>query len=426
MSHNILLTKKGKSVNGEVHLTGSKSECNRALVIEALSHDKVRVENISDAADAVTLSKVLGLTLQTVGYEASPITHQLEHKIVNIGPAGTAMRFLTAYYTLQDEEVVLTGSERMKQRPIGILVDALRKLGAEISYEENEGFPPIRIKGNIQQQTNVISIKGNISSQYITALLLIAPKLPQGLELHIEGDLTSRPYVEMTLAMLQQAGIQHQWNGNVISIANQEFKETVLPVEPDWSAASYWYAIAALADTADLFLHGLTQYSLQGDSVITEIMANFGITSQFRDGGVHLVKEIKPISRKIFDLKECPDLAQTIIVVCAALNHEATFTGLETLKIKETDRITALQNELGKMGVKLIEKGQTYKLDCSGKFIPERMFINTYDDHRMAMAFAPLALVIPELEVEDSLVVEKSYPAFWTDLEKVGFEVKDI
>jgi 3-phosphoshikimate 1-carboxyvinyltransferase len=426
MSQNILLTKHTRSVNGEVHLTGSKSECNRALVIEALSNDKVRVENISDAADAVTLSKVLGLTLQTVGYEASPVTHQLEHKVVNIGPAGTAMRFLTAYYTLQDEEVVLTGSERMKQRPIGILVDALRKLGAEISYEENEGFPPIRIKGNIEQVTNSISIKGNISSQYITALLLIAAKLPQGLELHIEGDLTSRPYVEMTLAMLQQAGIQHQWTGNVISIANQEFKETVLPVEPDWSAASYWYAIAALADQADLFLHGLTQYSLQGDSVITEIMANFGITSQFRDGGVHLVKEAKPISRKIFDLKECPDLAQTIIVVCAALGHEATFTGLETLKIKETDRILALQNELAKMGVKLIEKGQTYKLDCSEKFIPERMFIHTYDDHRMAMAFAPLALVIPELEVEDALVVEKSYPAFWTDLEKVGFEVKDI
>ena len=426
MSQNILLTKTTRSVNGEVHLTGSKSECNRALIIEALSNDKVRVENISDAADAVTLSKVLGLTLQTVGYESQPITHQLEHKIVNIGPAGTAMRFLTAYYTLQDEEVVLTGSERMKQRPIGILVDALRTLGAEISYEENEGFPPIRIKGNIQQATNSISIKGNISSQYITALLLIAPKLPMGLEVHIEGDLTSRPYVEMTLAMLEQAGIRHEWNDNVISIAHQEFKETVLPVEPDWSAASYWYAIAALADKADLFLHGLTQYSKQGDSVITEIMANFGITSQFKDGGVHLVKEAKPIIRKIFDLKECPDLAQTIIVVCAALNHEATFTGLETLKIKETDRIKALQNELGKMGVKLIEKGEVYKLDCSEKFIPQRMFINTYDDHRMAMAFAPLVLVIPELEVEDALVVEKSYPAFWTDLEKVGFVVEDI
>ncbi|MES2808466.1 MAG: 3-phosphoshikimate 1-carboxyvinyltransferase [Bacteroidota bacterium] len=426
MSQNILLSKKSKTANGEVHLTGSKSECNRALVIEALSGDKVRVENISDAADAVTLSKVLGLTLQTTGYESSPITPELDHKIVNIGPAGTAMRFLTAYYTLQDDEVILTGSERMKQRPIGILVDALRKLGAEISYEENEGYPPIRIKGNIQQATNSISIKGNISSQYITALLLIAPKLPQGLELHIEGDLTSRPYVEMTLAMLKQAGIEHVWNDNLISIANQEFKETVLPVEPDWSAASYWYAIAALAESADLFLHGLTSYSLQGDSVISEIMANFGITSQFRDGGVHLKKEAKTITRKNFDLKKCPDLAQTVVVVCAALGHEATFTGLETLKIKETDRVKALQNELAKIGVKLIEDNETYTLDCSGKFIPERIFINTYDDHRMAMAFAPLALVVPQIEFEDAPVVEKSYPAFWTDLEKVGFEVEEL
>lgn len=426
MSQNILLTKKDKVAKGEVHLTGSKSECNRALVIEALSDGKVRVENISDAADTVTLQKVLGLTLQTVGYESQPITQLAEHKIVNIGPAGTAMRFLTAYYTLQDEEVILTGSERMKQRPIGILVDALRKLGAEISYEENEGYPPIRIKGNIQQATDKISIKGSISSQYITALLLIAPKLPMGLKVHIEGDLTSRPYVEMTLGMLEQAGIKHEWNGNVISIAHQEFKETSLPVEPDWSAASYWYSIAALADEADLFLHGLTAYSLQGDSVICEIMANFGITSQFRDGGVHIKKEPKQVVRKEFDLKKCPDLAQTIVVVCAALNHEASFTGLETLKIKETDRIAALQNELAKMGVKLIEDNETYTLDCSGKFIPARMFINTYDDHRMAMAFAPLALIVPELEIEDAMVVEKSYPAFWTDLEKVGFEVKDI
>ena len=425
MSQNILLTKKDKIAKGEVHLTGSKSECNRALVIEALSGGKVRVENISDAADTVTLQKVLGLNLQPASH-AQPVVQLVEDKIVNIGPAGTAMRFLTAYYTLQNEEVVLTGSERMKQRPIGILVDALRKLGAEISYEENEGFPPIRIKGNIQQATDKISIKGNISSQYITALLLIAPKLPMGLEVHIEGDLTSRPYVEMTLGMLEQAGIKHEWKDNVISIPHQEFKETSLPVEPDWSAASYWYSIAALADEADLFLHGLTSYSLQGDSVITEIMANFGITSQFRNGGVHIKKEPKQIGRKEFDLKKCPDLAQTVVVVCAALNHEATFTGLETLKIKETDRIKALQNELAKMGVKLIEDNESYTLDCSGKFIPERMFINTYDDHRMAMAFAPLALITPELEVEDAQVVEKSYPAFWTDLEKVGFEVKDI
>ncbi|PJJ79305.1 3-phosphoshikimate 1-carboxyvinyltransferase [Mucilaginibacter auburnensis] len=424
MSPNILLTKPGKTANGAIQLTGSKSECNRALIIEALSNSKVKVQNVSDAADTVLLHGILKSGKVNTVLAASEIENPISE--VNIGPAGTAMRFLTAYFTLQPEEVILTGSARMKQRPIGILVDALRELGAEIDYVENEGFPPIHIKGNLEQKTNRISIKGNISSQYITALLLIAAKLPQGLELQIEGELTSRPYVEMTLAMLAQAGIQHNWNDNVISIANQDFKETELPVEPDWSAASYWFSIAALADEAELFLGGLTAYSLQGDSVITEIMANFGISSEFKDGGVYLKKEAKAISKKLFNMKKCPDLAQTVIVVCAALGHEATFTGLETLKIKETDRVAALQNELAKMGVKLIEDNEQYTLDCSGKFIPQRMFINTYDDHRMAMAFAPLALLIPELEVEDAKVVEKSYPAFWTDLEKVGFVVSPL
>ncbi|GAC1304317.1 MAG: 3-phosphoshikimate 1-carboxyvinyltransferase [Mucilaginibacter sp.] len=428
MKQNIILTKKSKSVHGTVHLTGSKSECNRALVIEALSHGKVKVENISDAADTVTLLGVLSLE-SGVLCQKSKVESQTagdsglqtqDSRLINIGPAGTAMRFLTAYFTLQDEEVILTGSERMKQRPIGILVDALRELGAEIDYVENEGFPPIKIKGGFAQQTDKISIKGSISSQYITALLLIAARLPLGLQLHIEGDLTSRPYVEMTLEMLMTAGIKHTWNDNVISIPRQDFSPVSLHVEPDWSAASYWYAIAALADEAEIFLPGLKQYSLQGDSVITEIMANFGITSQFKNGGVYLQKEVKPVLRKIFDLKECPDLAQTIIVVCAALGHEATFTGLETLKIKETDRVKALQNELAKIGVKLVEKGQVYKLDCSEKFIPERLFVNTYDDHRMAMAFAPLASLISEVEIEDADVVEKSYPAFWKDLESVG------
>jgi 3-phosphoshikimate 1-carboxyvinyltransferase len=426
MKQNIILSKKNKSVNGTVHLTGSKSECNRALIIEALSNGKVKVNNISDAADTITLLEVLSHKSQVLSNKPNDSELNTQDlRLVNIGPAGTAMRFLTAYFSFQDDEVILTGSERMKQRPIGVLVNALREIGAHIEYTENEGFPPLKINGSLgQQQKDKISIKGDISSQYITALLLIASSLPQGLTLQIEGELTSRPYVEMTLAMLQQAGIQHQWEGNSIYIAHQEFRETAILVEPDWSAASYWYAIAALSDEAELFLPGLTSYSLQGDSVITEIMANFGITSQFKDGGVHLKKEAKPLSRKIFDLKSCPDLAQTIIVVCAALGHEATFTGLETLKIKETDRILALQNELAKMGVKLIEKGQVYKLDCREKFIPESIFINTYDDHRMAMAFAPLALVIPELEIEDADVVEKSYPAFWEDLEKAGFEVK--
>ncbi|MEP6611767.1 MAG: 3-phosphoshikimate 1-carboxyvinyltransferase [Mucilaginibacter sp.] len=423
MKHNIILTKTSKTVNGTVQLTGSKSECNRALIIEALSNGKVKVENISDAVDAQTLAEVLSLKAEAQSHEANDSGLETQDlRLVDIGPAGTAMRFLTAYFTLQDEEVILTGSARMKQRPIGVLVDALRRLGAQIDYVENEGFPPIKLKGGLVQQSNKVSIKGNISSQYITALLLIAARLPLGLELHIEGDLTSRPYVEMTLAMLQTAGVQHNWVDNVISIEKQEFKPTSIYIEPDWSAASYWYAIAALSDEAELFLPGLTQYSLQGDSVITEIMANFGITSQFKDGGVYLQKEVKPVQRRIFDMKECPDLAQTVIVVCAALGHEATFTGLETLKIKETDRIKALQNELAKIGVKLVEKGQVYKLDCSEKQTPNRIFVNTYDDHRMAMAFAPLALVVPEVEIEDADVVEKSYPAFWKDLEKVGFE----
>jgi 3-phosphoshikimate 1-carboxyvinyltransferase len=432
MKGNIILTKRDKSVKGTVHLTGSKSECNRALIIEALSKGKVKVENISDAADTVTLAGILrgeirdeGLAVGVKYSTANHLKFEIENSNfeINVGPAGTAMRFLTAYYAIQENEVILTGSERMKQRPIGILVDALRELGAHIEYVENDGFPPIKLKSGFEQLTNKIGIKGNISSQYITALLLIASTLPLGLELHIEGDLTSRPYVEMTLAMLESAGIEHRWEDNIISIANQEFTATSLPVEPDWSAASYWYAIAALADEAELFLPGLTKYSLQGDSVITEIMANFGITSQFRDGGVYLQKEAKPVVRKIFDLKSCPDLAQTVIVVCAALGHNASFTGLETLKIKETDRVKALQNELEKMGVKLIEKNQVYKLDCSEKFIPERIFINTYDDHRMAMAFAPLALLITEVEIRDAKVVEKSYPAFWEDLVGLGFSV---
>ncbi len=376
--------------------------------MQALSDGAVRVDNISDAADTVTLNSILSGN----GPE-----------LVDIGPAGTAMRFLTAFYSVKDSEHTLTGSARMKQRPIGILVDALRTLGADIQYLEKEGFPPLKIKGPLSQKTKEVRIKGNISSQYISALLLIAPKVEQGLNLVIEGELTSKPYVEMTLAMMEQEGIKHNWKGNVITIESQSFNKVVINVEPDWSAASYWYAIAALSEDAQLFLPGLNGYSLQGDSIITEIMANFGISSQFKDGGVYIFKEAKKIERKIFDFKECPDLAQTVIVCCAALGHEATFTGLETLKIKETDRVNALQTELLKIGVKLIEKNQTYKLDCSGLDLNKRVKIATYDDHRMAMAFAPLALVMPELEIEDHLVVEKSYPDFWKHLGIAGFNI---
>ena len=415
-SKSIKILSAQKHLNCTIKLTGSKSESNRALIMEALSEGAVQVLNVSEAADTVTLKNILHTATN------KPLTDQPRE--VNIGPAGTAMRFLSAYFTLQKGNVILTGSERMKQRPIGILVDALKSLGADIEYAEKEGFPPLNIRGPLRQKTDQIKIKGDISSQYISALLLIAPKLEQGLKLIIDGELTSKPYVEMTLAMMEQAGIRHSWTENEITISNQAYQKAEISVEPDWSAASYWYAIAALSEEASLFLPGLNGYSLQGDSKITEIMANFGITSQFKDGGVYLLKEAKKLERKIFDFKECPDLAQTVIVCCAALGHDALFTGLETLKIKETDRVNALQTELAKIGVKLIEKNQTYKLDCSGLDLNRKISISTYDDHRMAMAFAPLALVIPELEIEDHLVVEKSYPDFWKHLELAGFGIE--
>lgn len=428
MSTNVLLSFKGnKQINTEIKLTGSKSECNRALIISALSKGAVTVENLSVAADTVTLANILN----QLKVEHSVLAHQVQlddqppQQVVNVGPAGTAMRFLTAFLAIQDGHFLLTGTERMKQRPIGILAEALNSIGAKISYLENEGFPPLHISGPFNQTNRAVTVKGDISSQYISALLMVAASLPLGLSLSIDGELTSKPYVEMTLAILAQVGIQHHWEDHIITIAPQPFQVAKLYVEPDWSAASYWYAIAALSERAEIFLPGLNGYSLQGDSKITEIMANFGITSQFKNGGVFLKKEPKKLERKIFDLKDCPDLAQTIVVVCAALGHDATFTGLETLKIKETNRVLALQNELANIGVKFIEKNMSYKLDCSGLNFPEKITVQTYEDHRMAMAFAPLALKINQVEIEDQRVVEKSYPDFWLDLEKAGFSVND-
>jgi 3-phosphoshikimate 1-carboxyvinyltransferase len=407
---NILLKKKIYNTDAVIHLTGSKSESNRALILAALSGGKVKINNLSSAADTVTLNNILNNT--------PPGT-----KEVNVGPAGTAMRFLTAYYAIKNEAITLTGSERMKQRPIGILVDALRDLGAYINYAENQGFPPLAFTGTFAQKTNQIKIKGNISSQYITALLLIANSLPNGLELVIEGELTSKPYVEMTLAMLFQCGITHQWKNNVISIKNQEFEETTLTIEPDWSAASYWFMVLSFTDNSRITLPNLKKNSLQGDSAITSIMENFGIEFIFEGNKLIIQNKAKNFTNILYDLKECPDLAQSIIVCCAVLGVDASFTGLETLKIKETDRIAALQNELAKIGVYLNENQEVYQLDCSKKHYPKKLSIKTYEDHRMAMAFAPLAMVVDEVEIEEAMVVEKSYPHFWEDFKSIGFEV---
>lgn len=416
MHKNAVISFKGlKHIDTEIYLTGSKSECNRALIIHALSHQLVKVENLSNAADTVTLHQIL-----------SKLEHSTaQEQVIDVGPAGTAMRFLAAYLSGKNGNFLLTGTERMKQRPIGILTEALSEIGAQITYDEKEGFPPLKIKGPLVQKKNHIQIKGDISSQYISALLMLAPTLPQGLTLEIEGELTSRPYVEMTLAMLAECGISHKWNENLIVIEHQDFKPATLIVEPDWSAASYWYSIAALSDHAHISLPHLRKQSLQGDSQISAIMKIFGISTQATTNGIAFTKdeEIKHTTTPL-DLKTCPDLAQTIIVVAAALGLNMSFTGLETLKIKETNRVAALQNELAKIGVKLNENDLIYTLDCSGLAFPKKITIATYEDHRMAMAFAPLALLIDQVEIEDYMVVEKSYPYFWEDLKKAGFQVK--
>ena len=421
MSENALVSFKGtKKINTEIQLTGSKSECNRALIISALSKKLVKVENLSNAAETVTLDGILN-TLR----EDTEIPTQ-NSQLVDVGPAGTAMRFLSAYLSAKNGNFLLTGTERMKQRPIGILAEALKTLGADISYAESDGFPPLNITGPFNQKTAVVQIKGDISSQYISALLMIAPTLPQGLTLEIEGELTSRPYIDMTLDMLAEVGIQHSWNEHIITIEPQSFQPGTLVVEPDWSAASYWYSVAALAEEAEIALPALKDKSLQGDSQIRRIMKIFGIATRKTANGISISNVgLSLDSAQVLDLKNCPDLAQTIIVIAAALGKNMSFTGLETLKIKETDRIAALQNELAKIGVLLTEDNLIYTLNTDQLHFPEKISIRTYEDHRMAMAFAPLALLIDEVEIDDMQVVEKSYPFFWEDLKKAGFDVKE-
>jgi len=413
----IVSFKRQKDIAATINLTGSKSESNRALIISALSKGVVKVENLSDAADTVILNRILK------DLEINPAT---EKQTVDVGHAGTAMRFLTAYLSTLPQQFTLTGSGRMQERPIAILVDALKTLGADISYEKNEGYPPLNINGGLNSNAAEVSIKGNVSSQYLSALLIIAPTLPLGLRLKIEGGLTSRPYLEMTLNMLAATGIQHEWSDDTIYIAPQKHEEATLVVEPDWSAASYWYSIVLLADNGDVTLTNMREESLQGDSKIQEIMVALGVRTSRVPDGIELKTGTAVDIQEVLNLKDCPDLAQTIIVCAAAKGLNLSFTGLETLKIKETNRILALQQELAKIGVTLNEDNEVYTLNCDALAFPEKITIATYDDHRMAMAFAPLSLLIKEVEIEDYQVVEKSYPDFWKDLETAGFTVNEL
>lgn len=407
----IKLSHLSRQISGTVQLTGSKSESNRALIIQAISNGKVTIQNLSHADDTVLLTKAL-----QKAHEAKEGI-----KTIDIGPAGTAMRFMTSYLNLLQGDFILTGTSRMQQRPIGILVEALNSIGAQIQYVQHEGFPPLKINGPCVQSQNRVKIQGNISSQYISSLLLIASALKNGLTLDIEGELTSLPYVTMTLDMLSEVGIKYVWHKNSIQIQAQQAKESHLSIEPDWSAASYWYAIVALSKSGSVRLPGLKQNSLQGDIAIAEIMTHFGVKTVFETDGIYLEKVNILSDKKLFDFKSCPDLAQTVIVVASALKREVSFTGLETLKIKETDRIAALQIEISKYGARLENDGINYHLHSQEVADSGTIAIETYEDHRMAMAFAPLALVFKDIIIKEPQVVEKSYPTFWKDLQQQGF-----
>jgi 3-phosphoshikimate 1-carboxyvinyltransferase len=340
---------------------------------------------------------------------------------IDVEDAGTTMRFLTAYFSVSNEKKIMTGSHRMKERPIGILVDALRSLGAEIEFLGQDGYPPHRLKGFAQQKVNAINIRGDVSSQYISALMMVGPKLPNGITLELEGKIGSRPYIEMTASLMKHFGVSIDFTGNQITIEPQNYKATDYTVESDWSGASYWYSFAALAEKAEITLPRISLTSLQGDRAVADIMNELGVQSiASADNTIRLTKIISK-KELHWDFTHCPDLAQTIAVVCAATGVKGFFTGLESLRIKETDRISALQNELRKIGADLVEDDTAHWRLIPSSSLPKKASFNTYKDHRMAMAFAPLATLM-EVEIENPAVTRKSYPTFWEDVKGFGFK----
>lgn len=390
---------KTTKINGILTISGSKSESNRLLILQKL-YPQIKIDNLSDSDDTHHLQKALLSNSDTV----------------DVGHAGTAMRFLTAYFSVQEgRKVLLTGSERMQSRPIKILVNALRHLGADITYKGKEGYPPLLISGK-EMINNAVRIDGNVSSQYLSALLLIAPKLNQGLHLDLIGKVTSRPYLEMTLNLLAQIGIAYTWENNVISVLPKEkVKTKTIKVESDWSSASYFYSLAALSKQAHIKLTSYKKDSLQGDSALVAIYKNLGVVTTFKDDAITLVKNSESTTKKLkLNLVKTPDLAQTIAVTCFGLGIACKLTGLHTLKIKETDRLVALKTELEKLGAIVDITDESLYLHPA-KSIKSNIKIVTYKDHRMAMAFAPLSIKVP-LVIEEVEVVSKSYPKFWEDL----------
>lgn len=389
-----------------IHLPSSKSESNRALIINSFADGNLY--NLSEARDTLIMIKLL----------------KSNEKELNVLDAGTTMRFLLAFCALTNQNKILTGTPRMCDRPIAILVNALRELGANIVYHGIEGFPPLETKGFRNQKSDQISIRGDVSSQYISAIMMVAPTLPKGLTITLAGKISSKPYILMTLELMKKFGaITEFTEDNIIHIKPSKYRAAEFSVESDWSGASYWFSFVSLALKAEVLLTGLKSDSLQGDHKIMDIMASLGVKSRFTPKGLLLTK--KGYKRHFYyDFSNCPDLAQTVAVVCAVKGIKAEFVGLESLKIKETDRILALQKELSKIEATLEEvDGKLWKLQPPKNINEiEDISINTYDDHRMAMAFAPLATRM-DIEIQHPSVTDKSYPSFWKDMEKAGFQL---
>lgn len=407
MNYNI----KGQSLlKSTITLPSSKSISNRTLILNALSGCPQDIQNLSDCDDTEVLVKALGF----------------EECDFDIKAAGTAMRFLTALLATKEGNWTITGTERMKNRPIKLLVEALRSVGGKIEYMEKEGFPPLRIHGS-QLQGGKISMAGNVSSQYISALLMIAPLMKNGLTLQLKGEVVSKPYIHLTIELMKIFGVNAEWNGATIDIHPQSYKPVSFTVESDWSAASYWYEIAALSKV-EITLKGLFENSLQGDSAVARLFEPLGINTVFTAGGVILKQADRQTQTMEYDFEDEPDLAQTFVTTCCLLNIPFHFTGLQSLKIKETDRIEALKNELRKLGY-LLEDSNNSILTWDGKRCEAEATptIKTYEDHRMAMAFAPAALVRQHgITIANPEVVSKSYPYYWEDLQKSGFSIEKV
>ncbi|MCC5935711.1 MAG: 3-phosphoshikimate 1-carboxyvinyltransferase [Lunatimonas sp.] len=400
----VTIPRKSRFGQVMIPLPSSKSESNRALIIDALTEGDNQLSNLAEARDTQTMIRLL----------------QEDPDTLDVLDAGTTMRFLTAYAALTNRTKILTGTPRMCERPIGILVDALRTLGADIEYLGVEGYPPLKTKGFTSQLTDRLQIRGDVSSQYISALVMNAPLLPKGLTLELTGKIGSRTYIEMTLELMKEFGVEYTFEENIIFIKPQTYRPTRFTVESDWSGASYWFSLLACAEEGELYLTGLKANSMQGDSHIVAIMDKLGVQSQFDSQGVRLTK--KPIvGIEHIDFTHCPDIAQTVAVTCALLGRSCEFSGLESLRIKETDRIDALQRELAKIHAGLEERKEGVFTLVPSTQLPDRVQIHTYDDHRMAMAFMPLMAKM-EVSFDDPEVVNKSYPSFWKHVALLGVE----